>query len=109
LPSCRSKQNVIDTGDQYANTARQNVANAQNTLMSQAQAAESPDSMSAALSAQMPQLGATPAFSPLGNVFQNVSALAANSYNWQQAMNGQVAGAQVFRATAPPRTLTVNG
>ena len=108
-----NKQNIVDTGDQYANTARQNVAGTQSTLLQQAQNAEAPDSISSDLAARMPTLGALPAFSPLGDIFQNVSALAANSYAWQRAAQGGAVpatsggGATLFPAPTRQPTTTV--
>ena len=110
-----TKQGIVDTGDQYANTARQNVAQSKSTLLGQAQNAESPDAVSSDLAARMPSLGALPAFSPLGDIFQNVSALAANSYAWQRALQaggGGVAGPStptLFGAPTAQPTTTVRG
>jgi hypothetical protein len=81
------QQNVLDTANGYSTTAQQNVAQAKSQLTSEAQAAEDPNAVGSDITARMPALQALPTFSPIGAVFQNVSDLAAQSANYQQAMN----------------------
>src|SRR5690348_16332000 len=61
------QQGIIDTGNQYANTARSNVQSAKDNLVSQANAATDPNAINSAVTARVPGLQALPAFSPLGD------------------------------------------
>lgn len=84
----RNRQAIIDQALQYANQARSDVERGRSDVTSQLSATADPTAASQAAAARAATLNAMPAFQPLGNLFQNVTAAAAAS----QAGTGGVFG-----------------
>jgi hypothetical protein len=65
---------VRSQGDQYANQARSDVENARGDLVSQLQASADPDAATNLAYSQAKALTGAPAYSPLGQVFADVTS-----------------------------------
>jgi hypothetical protein len=83
-----SKQGIVDTGTQYANDARGKVEQNRSDLVSQLQASADPDTVARSAAERATGIQVSPAFSPLGNLFANLTGLFATTQN-AAAANGQ--------------------
>ena len=68
------KQALIDTGLDYANQARRNIEDTRSSLIMDLQASADPAAAQQAALARAQVLSAMPKFSPLGDLFTNVTA-----------------------------------
>jgi len=94
-----NESNVANTGQDEANTLRQNVASQRNQLVSQVQAGAAPSQIATSASAATAGLRAPTALPPVGNMFSDwansyLSNMQANTYNpntsniWQMLSMG---------------------
>lgn len=81
LDSEYNKQNsyYTDAGQSYANQVRGDVENNRSQLYSQVQASADPSAAAASAAARAQSLTAAPAFSPLGQLFQQFAQQGANA------------------------------
>ena len=68
------RQGIVDEGARLANQARQDVAQARSSVVSDLYATENPAAAAAAAQARARIATAQPTFSPLGMLFQNVTS-----------------------------------
>lgn len=77
--------NIKSTGQQYANDARSSVENSRLATINSINNADDPDSAALAAPQRIAAASATPMFSPLGQLFQNLTAGIATGANSYQA------------------------
>lgn len=83
------KQQIVDTGLGYANQARQQVEQNRSDLMNQLTASSDPDSIAAGTIGRTQSINATPTFSPLVGMFNNVLGAVNNYQSGQQSAQMQ--------------------
>lgn len=99
-----NQTSIAGTGADYANNARRSVAADKSDVTNQLISTGDPDAASASALSSAKVLGMPPSFSPLGNLFTNVSALAAQKKLASDGASvggyGNV-GAQLFGGASP--------
>lgn len=94
---------VAGTGANYANSARQSVAADKNDVTNQLIQSGDADAANISALSAAKVLAVPPTFSPLGTLFTNVSAVAAQNKlaSDSNLSPGSVAGARLFGASSP--------
>jgi hypothetical protein len=76
------RQGIVDTGTDLATSARSDLENARSGVVADLYATTDPAAAAAAAQARAKIASATPGYSPLGELFQNITAGLAD---WQEA------------------------
>lgn len=95
------RQGVVDEGNRLANQARQDVASARQSVISDLYATENPAAAAAAAQARARIATQQPTFSPLGMLFQNVTSGLADWAENRAYSAGYQKGSQSAGATNP--------
>ena len=96
-----NKTGIEGAGMDYANKARSDVASNKNDVTNQLYATNDADSANTAALAAAKSLAAPVSFSPLGQLFTNIAAVAAQNKLASDATGGVGGGARLFGSNNP--------